>query len=227
MQATTFFPDATVHYDETYYANQLLAQKPQTVLRRTMPVAPFLSDADSVLDFGCSEGSVLSALPGSRKAGIEVNHYSRGIAQQQGLDVRGSIEEFQGESFTRIVSCHCLEHVADPAAVLAKLRGLLTSDGKLVLLLPLNDCRDRRQRSWQPGDINQHLYAWTPLILGNLLAVAGYEPELIRVHKYTYPSRFVNPLHRFSPRLYHAVGRVYAMIRPRHQLLAVARLANQ
>lgn len=214
----------TAHYDRRYYETHLLPRVRAAVQQRLHAIGKYLGEADSVLDFGCSDGELLLAAPGSSKAGIEVNPFSRSIARDRGIDVRASIKDFKGAGFSRIISCHCLEHVPSPADSLNELRELLTNDGRLVLNLPLNDCRDRRQLTWDPDDMNQHLHAWTPRILGNLLHACGFSPEVVVVHRYVYPSwpQSFHSLADQAPGMYHLIARAYGAIRARHQLVAVA-----
>jgi SAM-dependent methyltransferase len=217
----------TRHYDRKYYEQHLLPRARVAVLQRLHAIGGYLDDACRVLDFGCSDGSVLEALPARWRAGVEVNPFSRALARERGLDVRASLEEFSGATFDRVVSCHCLEHVEDPSGTLRHLAQALAPGGRLVLNLPMNDCRDRGQRRWRPDDMNQHLFAWTPMTLGNLLAATGYRPLEVRVHKYLYPSRppIASALGLRFPRLYHVFARCYGMLRKHHQLVAVAELA--
>jgi hypothetical protein len=47
--------------------------------------------------------------------------------------------------------------------------------GKLILMLPLDDWRAASQQGrYRDGNQHNHLYAWTPQILGNLLVEAGF-----------------------------------------------------
>jgi len=48
-------------------------------------------------------------------------------------------------------------------------------------VLPLDDWRSRTQRYFNPQDINQHLYAWTPQSIGNLFQLAGYKSIAIKI----------------------------------------------
>lgn len=216
----------TSHYDERYYEGHLKPRSRAVVVQRLHAIGEHVHGAASVLDYGCSDGNLLAAIESPRRAGVEINPHSRAIATDAGFDVRPDLESFGEERFDRIVSCHVLEHVTSPADTLGQLARRLSQDGRLVLNLPMNDCRDRRHRRWEPGDVNQHLHAWTPLTLGNLLSVAGFEPLDVRVHPYVYPSRpaWLIRLSESAPQLWRGVGRAYGLFLKRHQLVAVARL---
>ena len=57
----------------------------------------------------------------------------------------GLIEDFEtAERYETIVFAHVLEHVIDPAAVLAKLGALLTPTGRLYLVVPNAEAASRR-----------------------------------------------------------------------------------
>ena len=212
---------AVQHYDAEYFGERLKADADLRALRRTSVYTHHISGDDTILDFGCADGSVLHGLPGKRKAGVEVNPVAREEGIKRGIDARASLEDFKGEKFTRIISSHVLEHVVDPANVLAQLRDYLTPDGKLVLILPMDDYRNPWHRRWFASDPNKHLYAWTPLTLGNLLTVSGYHPQSVEVLRQTFP-RGAERIAKVSPSLYLWVGRLYAIVRPIHQLVAVA-----
>ena len=66
--------------------------------------------------------------------------------------------------------------------------GVLKPGGLLVLYVPVDDWRLRRQRRVDP-DVNHHLYTWTPLLLANLLREAGFADPNCRVEHRGLPGR--------------------------------------
>ncbi len=185
-------------------------------------LGPHLEDDTAVLDFGCADGALLAALPNGVKCGVEVNPASRARAVERGLVVHESTREIDDDSVGLVISSHVLEHTLQPLDELGGLRRVLTGGGKLVLILPVDDWRV--QRDWVLPDGNHHLYGWTPQLLANLLAEAGFAVESIDVVTYTLPGRFTGKLHGMLPSwLFDGIARATAVLRRRRQLVAVAR----
>jgi SAM-dependent methyltransferase len=190
--------------------------------RRTYLFAPYLTETHRLLDFGCGPGNLLETLVAKEKYGVEISEPSRKLAVTKGIDVRPRLEDFAGERFDRIISAHALEHVVDPAAKLGLIRDLLTDDGQFILVLPINEWAERTQRKWVPNEKNQHLYTWTPLLLGNLLHVCGLQPQEIRTIHFCNPPKIGNRLFAIHPFLYQIGGRLASWLLPKRQILAVA-----
>ena len=207
---------------ERYFARQAAAGT--RAARMNMHFwAPYIRASDTIVEFGCGAGDLLAALPGSRKVGVEINPVAAERARARGLEVRDSLETLEPHAFTRAVSSHALEHVDAPALVLRELRRVLRPDGELLVLLPLDDWRQRGQREFRRADFDMHLYAWTPLTLGNLLVAAGFAPQEVRVVAHAWPPRLADALWRTSEGLFHATARVTSVLTRKRQLFARAR----
>jgi len=177
---------------------------------------------DDVVEFGCGGGDLLAALACRRKAGVEINPYAVEHARSLGIETRESLADLPSGTFSVAISSHALEHVASPHAVLCELRRLLRPGGMLLLLLPLDDWRHYRHRHWKPLDPDMHVYAWTPLSLGNLLVSAGFSPLEIRLLNHAWPPRIDDLLWRISPTLFHAAAFVTSIVLRHRQLFARA-----
>ena len=86
------------------------------------------------------------------------------------------------------ISNHALEHVLCPVQTLRELREKLVQGGQLVVCVPIDDWRTEKQ--FKANDINNHLYTWTPLLMGNLLAEAAYEVDRVWVYTHAWPSNW-------------------------------------
>jgi SAM-dependent methyltransferase len=213
---------ASGHYDARYFA----WQNANIGLKTTIKVArfaPYIKPTDTVLDFGCAGGSMLAALPGTRKIGVELNDIARTSAEKEHkLETYKNLAEVPDAVADVVVSNHTLEHLAGPYEALVQLAPKLKPDGLLVLVLPIDDWR--AQYRWRPGDINRHLYTWTPLNLGNLLEEAGYAPEEVRVIHRTLMRGF-EKLAKLPRPAFEAASWCYSHVRHRQELLATARPA--
>jgi SAM-dependent methyltransferase len=186
-----------------------------------------IGESDTVLDFGCGSGAMLSLLPGRKKVGLEVNPAAFPSLRALGIPYVSSLKELSGQKFSRIVSSHVLEHLLDPFGTLVQLKEYLDPTGNLVLILPMDDYHSRDQRRFVTDESNQHLYAWTPLLLGNLLTAAGYNVQSITVITHAWPLKSggkANLLWAIHPRVFHLAAWLTAWVQNRRQLPAIATL---
>jgi SAM-dependent methyltransferase len=212
---------AEAFYDKSY--TEMLSRSDLTIrYRRTYLFTPYINETHRVLDFGCGPGNLLATLPAKDNCGVEISRESRALAAAKGIDVRERLEDFAGDSFERIISAHALEHVIDPAEKLAQIRELLQPDGRFILVLPMNEWSHYPQRKWVPNEKNQHLYTWTPLLLGNLLKVCGFEPLEVRTVHFCNPPKIGNALFKIHPWLYRFCGTVASRLLPKRQVIAVS-----
>ncbi len=179
-----------------------------------------ISPEHVVVDFGCGGGSLLAGFEARRRIGVEVGDAARAAAAARGIETVASAAELESESADVVISNHALEHTLDPLAELQELRRALRPGGRLVLWLPLDDWRSEREPD--PDDANHHLYAWTPLLLGNLLNEAGFEVRECRVVASAWLTWYTRPSWLLSRPLYRALTWATAVLLRRRQLTAVA-----
>jgi SAM-dependent methyltransferase len=186
------------HYDASYFAWQSkYSGGPLSAQMDRWKFESFLGPNDVLLDFGCGGGFLLRALSCASKFGIEVNPAARAQASLNG-SVYADIEDVpQGVIFDVIISHHSLEHVDNPLDMLQKLGARLKRGGKMVFVVPSEEWH--RQKHYRPGDINQHLYTWTPLSLGNLFTRAGFRVECCELLRRRWPPK-AQEFYRLVPR---------------------------
>jgi SAM-dependent methyltransferase len=176
-------------------------------------------DPDAVVvDFGCGSGAVLERLVARRKIGVEVSEHARQAAHRRGIETVPSVAELEDEIADVVISNHALEHALNPLDELRALHRVLKRRGTLVLWLPVDDWRV--QRSIRP-DPDHHLYAWTPRLLRNLLLEAGFEVRECHIVTHAWPP-FTALLVRLPRPLFDALATLWAVLRRRRQLMAVA-----
>ena len=155
---------------------------------------PFLTKDMHVLDFGCGNGSIAKALEShvASVEGLEVNPYARRLATTQDLTVYDSLSSLPPEKrFDAIISNHVLEHIPDVVNTLKVLGSHLAPGGVFVTVLPIDDFRATRNQTWTPDDPDHHLHTWTPLLFGNTLQEAGFEPKELKIITHAwYPKLF-------------------------------------
>lgn len=186
---------------------------------------PYISETEDLLDFGCGVGSLLSKLNCQEKCGVEINPFARHYVREHlNINVVRDTSQLSDESFSRIIVNHVLEHIPNPYDALLEFRRLIKRDGLLLILLPLEDWRASGEKVFKPNDIDQHIYTWTPKLMGNLLWQAGFEPLELRIITRTFPGKFTTPLSKRLPNpLFVLVSWFVALVKHRRQLFAVAR----
>lgn len=178
------------YYDKKYFSWQQKAGL-YAANQDTWMYAPFLKKTDTVLDFGCGGGYLLANLPGKHKYGVDVNEQALKEAARNGITTFTSLASLPARlKFDAIISNHTLEHVDNPGQILNELRTHLKPKGRLIIVVPIDDWR--KQKTYTPDDINNHLYTWTPLLIGNLVHSCGYTVKSITLMTYHWL-----PLSRF------------------------------
>lgn len=179
---------------------------------------PHVKPSDTVVDFGCGTGGLLERLDAAVKVGVEVSEPAREEARLRGIEVVASTSELPDGHADVVISNHALEHTLSPLHELRGLRRVLKPSGKLVLWLPIDDWRAQRRATADP---NHHLYTWTPLLLANLLDEAGFQVLETRVVAHAWPPATAR-LARLPRPAFDALARVWAVLRRRRQVMAVA-----
>jgi len=174
------------HYDAEYFAWQRIvgefggwANLPK--------FQPYIRQDDVVLDFGCGGGYLLHRLECAERLGVEPNPVAASVARQLGVKVFPSAEHVPSGCADVVISNHALEHSHRPFDELSALYGVLRPGGSLILVVP----SESPSVSYVPNDRNHHLYTWSPMCVGNLVASVGFEVVSSRVDRHSWP-----PMHQ-------------------------------
>lgn len=142
----------------------------------------------SVLDLGCASGGLLAVLraQAGHLAGLELSESAARAAAQIGDEVvQGALEDpglpFAPDSFDLVILADILEHLADPAAGLARAAGWCRPGGAVLVSVPNVahwQARLTLARGHWPQDERgtfdaSHLRWFTRASLGALLAGGG------------------------------------------------------
>lgn len=183
--------DVATHYGTSYFDFQRPVGEFGGWANETKFTA-YIRPEHDVLDFGCGGGFLLKRLNCRSRYGIEINPNARLVAESNGISVVEQIDLIANDSVDVIISNHCLEHVPNPLAALIELRPKLRRGGLAVFVVPCESISTR----YRPQDMDQHLYTWSPLNLGNLFAAAGFEVLECRRYAHKWP-----PVYRHIARL--------------------------
>jgi SAM-dependent methyltransferase len=229
---TVEFKNISPHYlgtrGQNYFQEGFGPEKHDGRLLQAEYFLPFCGDDLVVLDFGCADGLFLRNLPAKRRIGVEVNASARErcqeVCRQEGcsIELHPSLEEVEEASVDVLISNHCLEHVPNPFGALLGMFKVLKQGGRLVLMLPFDDWRDPKYREWRPVDSDNHLYTWSPMNIGNLLADAGFAVDWAKLIKSAWSPKFMR-FRSFLPRpVFNGICRAFALIRQRRQVFCLA-----
>jgi len=206
------------YYDQKYFDWQKrLGQI--AVKRDYWKFYKFIKHDDVVLDFGCGGGYLLAAYKCKEKYGIELNPSAQRVAIENGLNAVETVIDLPKDvMFDLIISNHALEHVYNPLETIKSLYPRLKDTGKIVFYVPIK-CRE--ERKYFEGDINQHLHCWTPLLIGNLFATAGYKVKKARfvIHAWLPGSSYLHFIPNF---LYHPMCFIWSILTDVKQVMIVA-----
>jgi SAM-dependent methyltransferase len=147
---------------------------------------PYINKNDCILDFGCGGGYILQSLNIPNSFGVEPNDSAREECTLKGLQVEASIDNFEKKYFDLIYSNHVFEHLDSPLETAITLRSFLKDNGLLLVAVP-NECNVK----YVPNNIDQHIYTWSEINLGNLLLKAGFQILEVKTIKFRWTPRFV------------------------------------
>ena len=131
----------------------------------------------TVLDLGCRSGAVTAHfLTGNEVTGVDVDPTALERAAERGIvPVRANAEEplpFEDDSFDAVVAGELLEHVRDPADVVAEVSRVLRPGGTFVGSVP-NAFRFQSRLLFlagrPPEDDPTHLHMYSPAQIRRLL----------------------------------------------------------
>ena len=118
------------------------ARSGRGALNRYRALASYLKDGDRILDAGAGGGEVVYVL---RKLGFDASglepdeRYARHAREALGAPVAtGFVQDasYPAGAFDVVTMYHALEHVEDPSAILARLRGWTAERGVLLIEVP-------------------------------------------------------------------------------------------
>ena len=142
---------------------------------------------DTVIDFGCGGGFLLHNLNCRGKVGIEPNPSA--AKSVENLNIKhfanpiDALRELGEGVADVIISTNALEHTLNPLQEIKSLRPLLKTGGIIHFVVPC----DSIHYKYKPGDINYHLFSWSPMNLGNLFTEAGYRVEYSKPYVHKWP----------------------------------------
>ncbi len=139
-----------------------------------------------LLDIGCGKGMVLYCAKqlGFDPTGIELSktdsEYARKFLGVKAI-TRNIFKADIREKYDVIVMNHFLEHIEDPAKILAKAKSLLREGGIIFIGLPNVDSAWRKIQgeTWYPYQHKQHIWHYGPSTLKKILDQSGLRAKQV------------------------------------------------
>jgi len=137
-----------------------------------------------LLDVGCGSGAALAIMRsmGWQVEGVDLDPRAVEVARGLGIDARvGTVESqhYPDASFDAIMMSHLIEHVLDPASVIAECHRILRPGGRLGITTPNAESRGHghfRER-WRGLEPPRHVQLFTTRSLTRLVKHAGFKTE--------------------------------------------------
>jgi SAM-dependent methyltransferase len=169
------------YYDQSYFEYQ----KPSGNFGGKAELLKFDGFIRSTDLVGCGGGFLLAELDCRERIGIEVNPSAQEHARGFGFPVFSDFTSIEDRWADVVISNHALEHSLNPYLHLLEAHRVLKQEGLAVFVVPC----ERHDTVFKQGDINKHLYTWSPMNLGNLFVAAGFKIVECREFVHRWPPR--------------------------------------
>ncbi|KXO00651.1 methyltransferase [Aequorivita aquimaris] len=131
-------------------------------------------EVGSLLDVGAGTGDFLKVakVKGWQVHGMEPNKNAAKLALEKGIDLKASLNDFEGKQFDVVTLWHVLEHIPDLEETILKLAALVKPQGTLIIAVPNFKSFDARYygKFWAAYDVPRHLWHFSKESMKNLFA---------------------------------------------------------
>ncbi|MCL2705357.1 MAG: class I SAM-dependent methyltransferase [Spirochaetaceae bacterium] len=192
-----------LYYDSKYFAWQKAIGEFGGWANKTK-FAAFISKEDVVLDFGCGGGYLLKNIDCKKKIGVEINSSAHETARENGLEIYQFLDNVPDNYVDKIISNNALEHTHHPLEELKKLQTKLRNSGKIIFIVPCENISYK----YKPEDVNQHLYSWSPMCIGNLFTLAGFSVIEVKPYIHKWPPHYMK-IAKLGRKIFNFVCKIY------------------
>lgn len=137
----------------------------------------------SLLDVGAGTGDFLKIAKGNGwlVQGVEPNKIAVKLASEKGIELKSSLNDFEGKQFDVITLWHVLEHIPNLEETIVELSNLLKKNGTLIIAVPNFKSFDAKHygKFWAAFDVPRHLWHFSKEAIQNLFS-DNFELEKIK-----------------------------------------------
>ncbi len=156
--------DYISHTDENRGLLSSLYQgvKKWSLQKKTQLIFKQNSGVGSLLDVGAGTGEFLKIAKekGWNVQGMEPNESASKLAAEKGINLKSSLNQFQGHQFDVVTLWHVLEHIPNLEETISQLSELVKSNGILIIAVPNFKSYDAKHynKYWAAFDVPRHLW---------------------------------------------------------------------
>jgi len=136
----------------------------------------------SLLDIGAGTGDFLKVAKeiGWQVQGMEPNKNAVKLASEKGIELKCSLNDFDGKQFDVITLWHVLEHIPNLEETIIKLSKLVKPNGTLIIAVPNFKSFDAKHygKFWAAFDVPRHLWHFSKKSIQKLFS-ENFELEKI------------------------------------------------
>jgi|GEM_PF-2296451 len=204
-------------YDESYFEYQKKMGIFGAKIKKSL-FEKYINENDAVIEFGSGGGYLLNELNCKTKIGIEINDIARKNARSIGIESVKYPDNIDDDFADVIISTSVLEHVENPLDALRKLRPKLKDGGKIIFNVPSEGFEYEYERS----EVNNHLYTWNCLTIGNLFKAAGYFVHRIEKIEADWPMKYEEVYSECGENLFEEISKIEGTLYRGYACLIIA-----
>jgi SAM-dependent methyltransferase len=154
-----------------------------------------------------------------KRVAVEINPVAAAVARENGVEVYTTGDLVPDDYVDVVITCHALEHTHYPLKELEGLYRKVRKGGKAVIVVPCESIRWK----YKKDDVDQHLYTWSPMSIGNLCKLAGFNVIESRPFIHFGFGGIRNVLLKvFGWKGYHFLCRIHGILGPIYQVRVIA-----
>lgn len=128
----------------------------------------------SLLDVGAGTGDFLKVAKekGWDVYGMEPNKSASSLSSEKGIQLKSSLNEFEGKQFDVVTLWHVLEHIPNLEKTILQLSNLVKPNGTLIIAVPNFKSYDAEHygKFWAAFDVPRHLWHFSKKSIESLFS---------------------------------------------------------
>ncbi|MDP2686887.1 MAG: class I SAM-dependent methyltransferase [Aequorivita sp.] len=168
--------DYISHTDEKsgLFSNLYQFVKKWSLHKKTKLIFDQNNGVGTLLDIGAGTGDFLKVAKekGWQVYGMEPNKNAMKLASEKGIELKSTLNDFDGKQFDVITLWHVLEHIPNLNETILKLSNLVKPNGTLIIAVPNFKSFDAKHygKFWAAFDVPRHLWHFSKESIEKLFA---------------------------------------------------------